>query len=144
MQNFTILHPVVKKFFAKEQTDRQTDRHTGNFIYIDSNFRGTSKRRVGGYICENFWTRTSVAARHEEILSVLYRSPFLAPQYVLAIIMATISSVIIVLMAGAFIVSCSKKKEKPNDDRMALGQGSANCGPRKKFLWPLNNLTFSA
>ena len=39
MQNFTILHPVVKKFFAKEQTDihtdRQTDRHTGNFIYID-------------------------------------------------------------------------------------------------------------
>ena len=32
MQNFAILHPVVKKFFAKEQTDR----HTGNFIYIDS------------------------------------------------------------------------------------------------------------
>ena len=35
MQNFTILHSVVKKFFAKEQTDRHTDRQTGNFIYID-------------------------------------------------------------------------------------------------------------
>ena len=33
------------------------------FIKV-SNFRRTSKRRVGGYICENFRTRTSVAARY--------------------------------------------------------------------------------
>ena len=46
----------------------------------------------------------------------------------LAIIMATISSVIIVLTAGAFIVSCSKKKEKPNDDRRALGDPEGSIG----------------
>lgn len=42
-------------------------------------------------------------------------------QYQIAIITAAISSAIIVLMIGAFIVSCSNKKKKDESDRVGLG-----------------------
>ena len=62
--------PRLEQFITK--TSKETDRFSQAFklfstmlVFIKApDFQRTSKRRVGGCICEKFWTHTNVAARY--------------------------------------------------------------------------------